>query len=46
MKTDDKSKITRRRFLMVAGGTVGVTTLACCGLTALNSQQPSVEMTQ
>ena len=41
MKTS--GKITRRRFLTLAGGTVGVTTLACCGLTALSAQQPAVE---
>lgn len=38
MNTDSKSKITRRHFLMVAGGAV-----ACCGLTALGSQQPPIE---
>lgn len=38
-----KSKITRRRFLALAGGTIGVTTLACCGLTALGTQQPTVK---
>ena len=39
----EKSKITRRRFLALTGGTVGVTALACCGLTALGMQQPAVE---
>ena len=46
MITDEKANLTRRRFLVVAGGTVGVTTLACCGLTALNSQQPPIEFTK
>jgi menaquinone-dependent protoporphyrinogen oxidase len=46
MNTDGKAKLTRRRFLAVAGGTVGVATLACGGLMALNSQQPPVEFTQ
>ena len=41
-----KSKITRRRFLMLAGGTVGVTGLACCGLTVLSTQQPAVEFVE
>jgi menaquinone-dependent protoporphyrinogen oxidase len=46
MNTGDKSKITRRRFLVVAGGAVGAATLACGGLTALNSQPPPIEFTQ
>jgi menaquinone-dependent protoporphyrinogen oxidase len=39
----EKSKITRRRFLVLTGGTIGVTALACCGLTALGMQQPAVK---
>jgi menaquinone-dependent protoporphyrinogen oxidase len=38
-----KNKITRRRFLALTGGTIGVTAMACCGLTALGTQQPAVE---
>jgi menaquinone-dependent protoporphyrinogen oxidase len=38
-----QTPITRRRFLALAGGTVGVTTLACCGLTALGTQQLDVK---
>ncbi|MBL7063605.1 MAG: flavodoxin domain-containing protein [Anaerolineae bacterium] len=41
-----RSEITRRRFLMLAGGTIGVTTLACCGLTALGLQQPALEFVE
>ena len=40
---NEKSKITRRRFLVLSGGTIGVTTLACCGLTALGTRQPAIE---
>ena len=39
----EKAKITRRRFLALAGGTVGAATLACCGLTGLAARQPAVE---
>lgn len=39
----EKSKITRRRFLALAGGTIGVTALACCGLTVLGTRQPAVK---
>jgi menaquinone-dependent protoporphyrinogen oxidase len=39
-----KTKITRRRFLALAGGTAGAAALACCGLTGLAVQQPAVEM--
>lgn len=38
--------MTRRRFLTLAGGTVGVTGLACCGLTVLSTQQPAVEFVE
>jgi menaquinone-dependent protoporphyrinogen oxidase len=40
---NDNTKITRRRFLALAGGTVGVAALACCGLTGLVTRQPTVE---
>jgi menaquinone-dependent protoporphyrinogen oxidase len=39
-------KINRRRFLTLAGGTVGVTALACCGLTALGTRQPEIEFVE
>jgi hypothetical protein len=35
--------ITRRRFPALTGGTVGVATLACCGLTVLGTRQPAVK---
>jgi menaquinone-dependent protoporphyrinogen oxidase len=38
-----KTKITRRRFLALAGGTAGAAALACCGLTA---HKPAVEMVE
>lgn len=37
------AKINRQRLLALAGGTVGVTALACCGLTALGTQQPEID---
>ncbi|MBN1977262.1 MAG: hypothetical protein JW918_07660 [Anaerolineae bacterium] len=37
------TKITRRRFLALAGGTAGLAALACCGLTGLAGRQPAVE---
>ncbi len=40
------SRINRRRFLTLTGGAAGVTALACCGLTALNSQRPAVEFVE
>jgi menaquinone-dependent protoporphyrinogen oxidase len=43
---DGEIKITRRRFLALAGGTVGVAALACCGLTGLAVRQPAVELTE
>jgi menaquinone-dependent protoporphyrinogen oxidase len=39
-----KTKITRRRFLALAGGAAGATALACCGLTGLAAQKPAAEM--
>jgi menaquinone-dependent protoporphyrinogen oxidase len=36
------TKITRRRFLALAGGTAGAAALACCGLTGLAARQPAV----
>ena len=40
------TKITRRRFLTLAGGTVGAAALACCGLTGLATRQPDVEFVE
>ena len=40
------ARITRRRFLTLAGGTVGVAALACCGLTGLAARQPAVELVE
>jgi len=42
----EQSKITRRRFLILAGGTVGATALACCGLTVLGTRPPAVEFVE
>ncbi|NIO69310.1 MAG: hypothetical protein GTN71_09815, partial [Anaerolineae bacterium] len=39
----EKTKIPRRRFLVLTGGAIGATALACCGLTGLGMQQPAVE---
>ena len=39
----EETRITRRRFLALAGGTAGATALACCGLTLLGTRQPAVE---
>ncbi|MFN2272148.1 MAG: flavodoxin domain-containing protein [Anaerolineae bacterium] len=39
----EKTKMTRRRFLMLAGGAAGAAALACCGLTGLAARQPAVE---
>ncbi len=36
-------KMSRRRFLTVAGVTLGATALTCSGLTVLGTRQPSVE---
>jgi menaquinone-dependent protoporphyrinogen oxidase len=41
-----KPTITRRRFLAVAGGTLGATALACCGLTVLGTRGPEIEFIQ
>ena len=40
---NNETKMTRRRFLAVAGGTVGVATLACGGLVAVGMREPEVE---
>jgi menaquinone-dependent protoporphyrinogen oxidase len=42
----ENSKMTRRRFLTLAGGTIGATALACCGLTVFGTQQPEVELVE
>jgi len=38
-----ETKMSRRRFLAVAGGVVGASVLACSGLTALAVHQPAVD---
>jgi menaquinone-dependent protoporphyrinogen oxidase len=38
---DTKTRITRRRFLALAGGAAGAAALACCGLTGLAAQKPA-----
>jgi menaquinone-dependent protoporphyrinogen oxidase len=40
----EKTKITRRRFLVLAGGAAGAAALACCGLGGLAAQKPAAEM--
>jgi menaquinone-dependent protoporphyrinogen oxidase len=37
-----QTKLTRRRLLLLAGGTIGASTLACSGLMALNPNQPVI----
>jgi menaquinone-dependent protoporphyrinogen oxidase len=45
-KVSGRNKITRRRFLALLGGAVGAAALGCCGLTALSTRQPPVEVTR
>lgn len=40
----EQKRITRRRFLALAGGTIGVTALTCGGLAVLGTRQPAVEL--
>ena len=40
------TRLTRRRFLMLAGGTVGATALACGGLVVLGNQPPPVQFVE
>ena len=42
----EQNRISRRSFLALTGGAVGVTALACCGLTVLGTQQPAVEFNE
>jgi len=42
----EQTKITRRRFLKVAGGAVGASALACIGLGILATRQPEVEFVE
>jgi len=42
----EQKRITRRRFLALAGGAAGVTAAACLGLTALGTRQPAVEFAE
>jgi menaquinone-dependent protoporphyrinogen oxidase len=42
----ENPKMTRRRFLTLAGGAVGATALACCGPTVFGTQQPEVELVE
>ena len=39
----EKTKMTRRRFLLLAGGTIGATALACGGL-AISARPPEVKL--
>ena len=39
----NKSQVTRRRFMLLAGGTVGATALACGGLATVGTRQPKIE---
>jgi menaquinone-dependent protoporphyrinogen oxidase len=41
---NDKTKMTRRRFLLLTGGTVGATALACGGLATLGTRQPEIKL--
>lgn len=43
---NEQTKITRRRFLKVAGGTVGAGALACVGLGILATRSPEVEFAE
>jgi menaquinone-dependent protoporphyrinogen oxidase len=45
-KMGRQGRISRRRFLKLAAGTIGVTGLACCGLVALGARQPSLELSE
>jgi len=42
-KMDEQTRITRRRFLMLTGGTVGASVLCCGGLATLGLRQPAIE---
>jgi menaquinone-dependent protoporphyrinogen oxidase len=45
-KMTDQTKITRRRFLMVAGGAIGASALCCGGLATLGPRQMAVEFAE
>ena len=40
---NEQTRITRRRFLMLAGGAVGASALCCGGLATLGLRQPAIE---
>ena len=40
---NEQTRITRRRFLMLAGGAVGASVLCCGGLATLGLRQPAIE---
>jgi len=42
-KMNEQTKISRRRFLIWAGGAVGASVLCCGGLTTLGLRQPAIE---
>jgi menaquinone-dependent protoporphyrinogen oxidase len=42
----EDSKMTRRRFLALAGGAIGATAVACCGLTVAGTRQPEVDLVE
>ena len=43
---NEQTKITRRRFLKVAGGAVGASALACVGLGILATRSPEIEFAE
>lgn len=43
---DEKSKISRRNFIKIAGGSIGATVLACSGLTFFTTRRPVVEFSE
>jgi menaquinone-dependent protoporphyrinogen oxidase len=45
-KMNEKTKISRRRFLALSGGAIGATVLTCGGLAAMGGRQPAVEFVE
>jgi len=43
---NNKTKTTRRRFLLLMGGTIGASALACGGLATLGARSPQVELVE
>jgi hypothetical protein len=42
-RTNEPTRISRRRFLMLIGGAVGASVLCCGGLATLGLRQPAIE---